>query len=90
MIDEAPNPEQRPEVEGQPPTEPVATEAVAPPAAGPAPPAGEPTFAVPFEPLGEGEAPIAGIFPPERPELAVGAAFAGGFLLAILLRRLGR
>ncbi len=27
---------------------------------------------------------------PERPELAVGAAFAGGFLLALILRRLAR
>jgi hypothetical protein len=25
----------------------------------------------------------------ERPELAVGAAFAGGFLLAMILKRLG-
>jgi hypothetical protein len=26
---------------------------------------------------------------PERPEVLVGAAFAGGFLLALVLRRLG-
>jgi hypothetical protein len=28
--------------------------------------------------------------PDERPELAVGAAFAGGFVLALLLKRLAR
>jgi hypothetical protein len=28
--------------------------------------------------------------PPDRPELAVGAAFAAGVLVALILRRLGR
>ena len=28
------------------------------------------------------------LFPPEQPERAVGAAFAGGFLLALILKRL--
>jgi hypothetical protein len=28
--------------------------------------------------------------PPERPELLVGAAFAGGFVAAMILRRFGR
>jgi len=28
--------------------------------------------------------------PDERPEIAVGAAFAGGFVLALLLKRLAR
>lgn len=28
--------------------------------------------------------------PSDRPELAVGAAFAGGFVLALVLKRLGR
>jgi hypothetical protein len=31
-----------------------------------------------------------GAAPDERPELAVGAAFAGGFVLALLLKRLAR
>jgi hypothetical protein len=35
--------------------------------------------------------PIAfGPFPPEKPELLVLAAFAGGFVLAKVLRRMGR
>jgi hypothetical protein len=28
--------------------------------------------------------------PSDRPEVAVGAAFAGGFILALVLKRLGR
>ncbi|HWE10201.1 MAG TPA: hypothetical protein VG325_12675 [Solirubrobacteraceae bacterium] len=30
------------------------------------------------------------LFPPDRPERAVGAAFAGGLVLALILKRLGR
>jgi hypothetical protein len=30
------------------------------------------------------------IGPPDRPEVAVGAAFAGGLVLALILRRLAR
>jgi hypothetical protein len=30
------------------------------------------------------------IGPPERPELAVGGAFAGGLVLALILKRLAR
>jgi hypothetical protein len=29
-------------------------------------------------------------FPADRPEIAVGAAFAGGLVLALILKRLGR
>ncbi len=34
--------------------------------------------------------PGAIVGPPERPELAVGGAFAGGLLLALILKRLAR
>jgi hypothetical protein len=36
---------------------------------------------------GEGELPFG--IPPDRPEILVGAAFAGGVLAAIILKRLG-
>jgi hypothetical protein len=31
-----------------------------------------------------------GSLPVDRPEVAIGAAFAGGFLFALILKRLGR
>jgi hypothetical protein len=31
---------------------------------------------------------LATVFPPDRPERAVGAAFAGGLVLALVLKRL--
>ncbi|MGP0051170.1 MAG: hypothetical protein ACLPZR_20315 [Solirubrobacteraceae bacterium] len=38
-----------------------------------------------------GDAPgLASLFPADRPERAVGAAFAGGLFLALILRRLAR
>ncbi|MEO6857901.1 MAG: hypothetical protein ABI323_04855 [Solirubrobacteraceae bacterium] len=37
---------------------------------------------------GDGGAPAANVA--DRPEIAVGAAFAGGFTLALLLKRLAR
>ena len=33
---------------------------------------------------------LAAAFPPDRPERAVGAAFAGGMVLALILKRLAR
>ena len=81
------------------PTE--ATSEVTPePPAAPPPPAPPPTFAAPPPPPPPPPAPD----PPaisgpdsgpaatahDRPEVAVGAAFAGGFLLAMMLKRLGR
>jgi hypothetical protein len=54
-----------------------------PTAAGPTPdPAGAPAF----EPPPASSAPS----PTERPELLAGAAFAGGFAAALILKRLGR
>ena len=43
-------------------------------------------------PLGAGSAAVGGTkpLPSERPEVAVAAAFAGGLLLALILRRLAR
>jgi len=38
---------------------------------------------------GETASGVAGL-PADRPELAVGAAFAGGLVLALILKRLGR
>ncbi|HTU97743.1 MAG TPA: hypothetical protein VMF14_17980 [Solirubrobacteraceae bacterium] len=37
-----------------------------------------------------GPSALAAAFPPERPERAVGAAFAGGLVLALILKRLAR
>ena len=66
--------------EPPPPEDPVtAIHAFEPPVA-----AGPPSFsasAPSFTP------PAAGV--PERPEVAIGAAFAGGFVVAMLLKRLG-
>ena len=53
----------------------------APPALPPLPPAPEPAPT----PLDRASA-----LATERPEIAVGAAFAGGFVLAMILKRLGR
>jgi hypothetical protein len=33
---------------------------------------------------------VTALFPADRPERAVGAAFAGGLLLALILKRLAR
>jgi hypothetical protein len=62
-----------------------------PTSAGPTPPQPPPTTA----PGGAGASggrtvpTVAGIDPSERPEILVGAAFAGGFLAAMILKRLG-
>jgi hypothetical protein len=55
--------------------------------------AGQPTVEqaaswVPQAPSGEGTAGPAALG--DRPEMAVGAAFAGGFLAALILKRLAR
>jgi hypothetical protein len=67
------------------------------------PPASAETYAKPSAPAasewsrpendtGDGAGPAAGAASrfEERPELAVGAAFAGGFVIAMVLKRLGR
>jgi hypothetical protein len=45
-------------------------------------------------PFGEGASAspgaLAAAFPPDRPERAAGAAFAGGLVLALILKRLAR
>jgi hypothetical protein len=49
--------------------------------------------AVPFGGPDKGpsfDMPPADAAPPERPELQVGAAFAGGLVAALILKRLGR
>jgi hypothetical protein len=54
----------------------------------PAPAAAEP--APPVEPASEFAPNAAAVGTDDRPEIAVGAAFAGGFLAALILKRLGR
>ena len=80
MSDQSQTPESAPE----PATEQITEAAAAAPTA-PAP-APEPPVAIPPTPPSEsGEASAA-----DRPEVAVGAAFAGGFALAMILKRLAR
>jgi hypothetical protein len=52
----------------------------------PAPAAAEPAPALP----GPDAAASAAVGTDDRPEIAVGAAFAGGFLAALILKRFGR
>jgi hypothetical protein len=40
--------------------------------------------------LPDNSSPAAGALPTDRPEVAIGAAFAGGFLFALILKRLAR
>jgi hypothetical protein len=54
----------------------------------PAPAAAEP--APPAVPTPDPAPTAAAIGADDRPEIAVGAAFAGGFLAALILKRLGR
>jgi hypothetical protein len=71
--------------------------ALADPVSATAPPGVATVTAAPGPAGGGGGAPIAGIEPApsssqsltDRPEVLVGAAFAGGVLLAIIFRRLG-
>ena len=53
----------------------------------PPPPASEPPS---FEDDSAGPGGLAAAFPPDRPERAAGAAFAGGMVLALILKRLAR
>jgi hypothetical protein len=70
----------------------VKPSAPAPESAAPAP-AAAPAFGTtepgptPYEGSTSGGG-LESLFPPERPERAVGAAFAGGFVLALILKRL--
>jgi hypothetical protein len=51
----------------------------------------ESTWATPPEPArNSGAGDPTGAIESERPEIAVGAAFAGGFVLAMILKRLAR
>jgi hypothetical protein len=71
------------------PAPPVPTTASAPPAAAPPPP--PPLTLLPSGDSGpSGPAGLAAAFPSDRPERAVGAAFAGGLVLALILKRLAR
>ncbi len=54
-----------------------------PPAFAPPPPATELPSGDASEPSG-----LAAVFPPDHPERALGAAFAGGLVLALILKRL--
>lgn len=52
---------------------------------------GTSSWATPPEPVRDSVAnDAAGAMESERPEIAVGAAFAGGFVLAMILKRLAR
>jgi hypothetical protein len=73
-----------------------ATNAGQPADSGPPADAAQPTAeqaaigVAPVAPAAPGPAPVPPAAPDERPELAVGAAFAGGLALALLLKRLAR
>jgi hypothetical protein len=74
----------------------VKTEIPLPPPAAPAPalaPAGDPVPTPPLAPIPEpAPSPLdrASTLVAERPEVGVGAAFGGGFVLAMILKRLAR
>lgn len=87
----------------QPPSDAPRDEAPAPVPSASEPPAGAPTTATAkpsappaFGTMQPGPAPyeapqpsgVQALFPPEHPEYAVGAAFGGGLLLALILKRL--
>jgi hypothetical protein len=67
-----------------------------PPAAPSPPPPAAPSPPPPVTDLPSGESTAAGpsglaaAFPPEHPERALGAAFGGGLVLALILKRLAR
>lgn len=73
--------------DGQPTVEQAALAAANQLAADPDEPLGLTSEAVPAQPTTVPVPPSAG---DERPEIAVGAAFAGGLALALLLKRLAR
>jgi hypothetical protein len=75
--------------------DPSAAAPAPPPPAPPPPPAAAPPPPPVSEPSGDtafsaGPSGLAAAFPPENPERAVGAAFAGGIVLALILKRLAR
>ncbi|HXD65576.1 MAG TPA: hypothetical protein VNV17_13220 [Solirubrobacteraceae bacterium] len=62
--------------------------ATVPPTASPPPP---PVTDLPSgEGASTGPSGLAAVFPPENPERALGAAFGGGIVLALILKRLAR
>ena len=60
------------------------------PPAAPTTTAPPPTTEPPFADASTGPSALAAAFPPDQPERAVGAAFAGGVVLALILKRLAR
>jgi peptidoglycan DL-endopeptidase CwlO len=70
------------------PTPPPATPAAEPPAPAPATESPAADFTDAEAPAGDGG--LASVFPADRPEIAAGAAFAGGLVLALILKRLAR
>jgi hypothetical protein len=73
-----------PEPESEPATAPLPPAAAPPP---PPPPGPVSTQSTGFDPVAGGQEESLVV---QRPEIAVGAAFAGGLVLAVLLKRLAR
>jgi hypothetical protein len=77
------------------PTSPTPASDATPPAPEPAPSATEPgppapAWTPPAADASSASSPSGGSAVAERPEIAVGAAFAGGLVLALILKRLAR
>ena len=90
----SPPPADEPATEVNAPQPPAAFAAVTPgqtaesPAPVPPPVAGDPAAQAP--PIAPAIAGSSSPFPSDRPEIAVGAAFAGGLVFALILKRLAR
>jgi hypothetical protein len=78
----------------QPPPAPAPPAAFTPGDGPTVPPTAPPPPRVADLPSGEGASTgpsgLAAVFPPEQPERALGAAFGGGIVLALILKRLAR
>ena len=68
----------------------IESPAGAPAAVAPSAPGSEPSVPPTGPAPPARDAPLSGPFPADRPERKLGAAFAGGLLLAVVLRRLAR
>ena len=99
MTDQPPSEQPAEETVGNQPAVPPPAAAAAPaPAAAPPPVTTPPPAAAPppvtappsFDDASSGPSGLAAAFPPDRPERAAGAAFAGGLVLALILKRLAR
>ena len=101
----APDPTDAPEAPPAPPAPPAAFASADAPTAPTGPPASARPTAVPppsaappppvtdlpsDESVSAGPSGLAAAFPPEHPERALGAAFGGGLVLALILKRLAR